>query len=268
MPTLALLLFAAGLVAQVAPAPSAPAAPVVPAETAASKARIKTAHARATQVRARLSPVRFTILSAEVAARIEKLPFAEGARFKQGDALVVFDDAVPRAQLGKARAAHESATRILQSYRRLAELGSVSQLDLAVSESRVLEAKADLDLAEATFGKCVVRAPFAGRVGDMRIREHQFMQAGQPMLEIIDDSALELEFIAPSDSLAWLRPGLALKVRIDETARTYEAKVIRIGAKVDPVSQTIKLAASVAGDHPELLSGMSGTVELPTVPVR
>jgi membrane fusion protein (multidrug efflux system) len=267
MPTLALLLFAAGLAAQVAPAPAAPVAPVVPAETAATKAR-EAAHARATQVRARLSPVRFTILSAEVAARIEKLPFAEGARFKQGDALVVFDDAVPRAQLGKARAAHESATRVLQSYRRLAELGSVSQLDLAVSESRVLEAKADLDLAEATFGKCVVRAPFAGRVGDMRIREHQFMQAGQPMLEIIDDSALELEFIAPSASLAWLRPGLALKVRIDETARTYEAKVIRIGAKVDPVSQTIKLAASVAGEHPELLSGMSGTVELPTVPAR
>lgn len=267
MPLLALLLLAAaGAVAQVAPA--APAtAPAAPAETAASKAR-EAAHARASQVRARLSPVRFTILSAEVAARIERLPFAEGARFKQGDALVVFDDAVPRAQLGKARAAHEAATRVLQSYRRLAELGSVSQLDLAVSESRVLEAKADLDLAEATFGKCVIRAPFPGRVGDMRIREHQFMQAGQPMLEIIDDSALELEFIAPSASLAWLRPGLVLKVRIDETARTYEAKVIRIGAKVDPVSQTIKLAASVAGEHPELLSGMSGSVELPTAAAR
>lgn len=230
--------------------------PKAPAPRVAEKA------ARSSQVRAKLSPVRFTVLSAEVAARIEKLPFLEGARFKAGDALVIFDDAVPRAQLGKARAAHEAATRVLQAYRRLAELGSVGQLDLAVSEARVLEAKADLDLAETTFSKCVVKAPFSGRIGDMRIRAHQFMQAGQPMLEIIDDTVLELEFIAPSDNLAWLKPGLGLRVKIDETGRTYEAKVTRIGAKVDPVSQTIKLAASVQGDHPELLSGMSGSVDL------
>lgn len=227
----------------------------------------ETSHGRAAQVRAKLSPVRFTILSAEISARIEKLPFAEGARFRAGDSLVVFDEAIPRAQLGKARAGHESATRVLQAYRRLAELGSVGQLDLALSESRVLEAKADLDLAETTLSKCVIRAPFAGRVGDMRIREHQFMQAGQPMIEIIDDSMLELEFIAPSASLAWLKPGLGLRVRIDETGRTYEAKIIRMGAKVDPVSQTIKLAASVVGEHPELLSGMSGSVELQPAPV-
>lgn len=268
MKTLALILcsLSAAVGAQTSPAPAA-TAPAAAAATPVSKTR-EVSHARASQIRAKLSPVRFTIISAEVSARIEKLPFVEGARFNKGDALVVFDDAVMRAQLGKARAANESASRVLQTYRRLGELGSASQLDLALSESRAVEAKAELDLAEATFSKCVIRAPFSGRIGDMRIREHQFMQAGQPMLEIIDDSVLELEFIAPSSMLAGMRIGLPVKVTIDETGKTYDAKVVRVGAKVDPVSQTVRLAASIVGNPPELLSGMSGSVEMPTVTAR
>ena len=51
-------------------------------------------------------------------------------------------------------------------------------------------------------------------------------------------------------------------MRIDETGKTYPAKVLRIGAKVDPVSQSVKLAAAINGKFPELIAGMSGTVLL------
>ena len=51
-------------------------------------------------------------------------------------------------------------------------------------------------------------------------------------------------------------------MRIDETGQSYPAKVLRIGAKVDPVSQSVKLAAAINGKFPELIAGMSGTVLL------
>jgi hypothetical protein len=73
---------------------------------------------------------------------------------------------------------------------------------------------------------------------------------------------LELEFIVPSRWLAWLKPGYAFQVRIDETGKTYPAKVQRIGARVDPVSQSVKLSAAISGSFPELIAGMSGKVEL------
>ena len=94
------------------------------------------------------------------------------------------------------------------------------------------------------------------------MREQQFVQPGQALLEIIDDSVLELEFIVPSRWLAWLKPGYAFQVRIDETARSYPAKVQRIGARVDPVSQSVKLVAAIDGRFPELIAGMSGQVAL------
>lgn len=214
------------------------------------------------QIRAKLSPVRYAVISAEVGAKVEKLPFAEGARFRAGEALVVFESAAYRAQADKARAQADSAERIVTAYRRLAEQGSVGQLELLSAEARAAEAKADKELTQVMLSKCTVSVPFAGRVGELRVREQQYVQSGQPLIEVIDDSTLELEFIATSASLAWLRVGQKFSVKIDETGKSYEAVLTRIGAKVDPVSQTIKLAASIQSGNAELLAGMSGTIDL------
>jgi RND family efflux transporter MFP subunit len=214
------------------------------------------------QIRAKLSPVRYALISAEVSAKVDKLPFAEGARFRAGEALVVFESSVYRAQADKARAQSEAAERIVTAYRRLAEQGSAGQLELLSAEARAAEAKADKELTQVMLSKCTVSVPFAGRVGELRIREQQYVQSGQPLIEVIDDSTLELEFITTSASLAWLRVGQKFSVKIDETGKSYEAVLTRIGAKVDPVSQTIKLAASIQSGNAELLAGMSGTIDL------
>ena len=110
--------------------------------------------------------------------------------------------------------------------------------------------------------KCVIAAPFSGRVAEQKAREQQYVQPGQPLLEIIDDSVLELEFIVPSRWLAWLKPGHVFRVAIDETGKSFPAKVQRIGARVDPVSQSVKLVAAIDGKFPELMAGMSGRVTM------
>lgn len=56
------------------------------------------------------------------------------------------------------------------------------------------------------------------------MREQQFAQPGQGILEILDDSALELEFIVPSRWMAWLKDGYRFQVKIDETGGTYPAR--------------------------------------------
>ena len=52
--------------------------------------------------------------------------------------------------------------------------------------------------------------------------------------------------------------GQEFDVTIDETGNTYRARVQRINGRVDPVSQTIELEATMLKSHPDLLPGMSG----------
>jgi len=217
-------------------------------------------------IRAQLSPRRFTSLAAEIGAKIDRIAVREGETFKAGQTLISFDCTLQAAQSQRARASLSAADKLLAANRRLAELNSVGELELDTAEAEQQKARADLSLTDAPQSKCNVIAPFSGRVAEQKLREKQFVQAGQPILDIIDDSSLELEFIVPSRWLAWLKPGHQFRVRIDETTDTYPAKITRLGARVDPVSQSIKIAAVIDGRFPQLIAGMSGRVEL-TPPV-
>ena len=99
-------------------------------------------------------------------------------------------------------------------------------------------------------------------MAEQKVREQQFVQPGQALLDILDDSVLELEFLVPSVWLRWLKVGGAFEVQIDETRKTYPARFTRIGARVDPVSQSVKVAAAIHGKFPELMAGMSGKVQI------
>lgn len=214
------------------------------------------------EIRAQLLPRRFTTLAAEIGAKVSRLPVPEGGSFKPGQILVSFDCSLPQAMLQKARAELNAAEQTHRANQRLAELNSVGKLDVDLSRAAVNKASAEVGAQQAMLGKCSVFAPFAGRVAEQKVREQQFVQPGQALLDILDDSVLELEFLVPSSWLGWLKVGQGFKVEIDETRQTYPAKFIRIGARVDPVSQSVKVAAAIDGKFPELIAGMSGRVQV------
>lgn len=242
------VMFALSIVSQPAAGQQPPATAAVAAEQPAG----------AQSIRAQLLPRRYTTLAAEVSAKINRLPIPEGGRFKEGDVVVAFDCTLHTAQLQKAEAAFSAASRTWEANKRLSELNAVGKLELDVSKAEMEKTKAEVDSSAAYVSKCTIAAPFTGRVAEQKAREQQFVQPGQPLLEILDDTTLELEFIVPSRWLAWLKEGHPFRVRIDETGRTYPAKVQRIGARVDAVSQSVKISAVIDGQFRELIAGMSG----------
>jgi multidrug efflux pump subunit AcrA (membrane-fusion protein) len=66
--------------------------------------------------------------------------------------------------------------------------------------------------------------------------------------------------------LSWLKVGTVFKVQIEETEKTYQAKVTRLGGRVDPVSQTIRVIGEITDNAPELMAGMSGQASLTPLP--
>lgn len=108
-------------------------------------------------------------------------------------------------------------------------------------------------------GQCKIKAPYGGRVIEVAVNEHETVPSDKEILSILNDSNLEIELIVPSNWLNWLSIGEAFSFAIDETGKTIDATVSKLGAVVDPVSQTIKLTGKFEGNLDGVLSGMSGT---------
>lgn len=210
------------------------------------------------EIRAQLTPRQYTTLSSEMSGRIDHLNAKVGAHFQKAEVLIEFDCALQRAQDARARAAQLQAEKTYTIDQRLVALKSMGQLELDVAGAEVQKAKADVAASEAVMSKCTIAAPFAGVTAEQKVHEFQYTTPGQALLDILDDHGLEIELIAPSRWLSWLKPGYLFNIHIDETDKTYPARITRLGGRVDPISQSIKIIGELTTDAPELMAGMSG----------
>ncbi len=210
-------------------------------------------------VRALLTPAQEAVLAGEIAARIDAMPLNAGDRFRKGDMLVNFDCAAYRAALNEARAAQRAAEVTLENARELTRLNSGSVLASALAEAELDRAKARVDASRVPVERCSIRAPFSGLVVERKAQPHESVPVGQPLLAVLDDSNPEIRVVVPSTWLRWLKPGSGFTLQIDETGQKYPAKVTRLGARIDPVSQSLEIFGSFPNRPKDLVTGMSGT---------
>lgn len=215
------------------------------------------------RIRTQLAAQNDVVVSSEVAAKIARLPLKDGDAFARGALLVAFDCGLYQAQQRKAEATAVAATREQEITRKLAGLHSVGALEVGQTEARAKEAAADAAYMRTTVDKCVIRAPFAGRVAKREAAAFEYVTPGKPLLEILDTGALEVKLIVPSRWLSSLKPGTRFTVHVDDLGKDYPAQIVRIGAQVDPVSQTVSLSGRIDAGHDELLPGMSGWASFP-----
>lgn len=211
-------------------------------------------------VRAQLKPARRTVLAAGIAARVTQLPVEIGDRVAAGDTLAAFDCRETRARRRQARARLDGARSKLNIYEELDSLQSISGLEMTETRTEVALAEAELEGIEARLAKCRMAAPFAADVVRREVQPHQYVAEGTPMVALVDNASLRMEAVVDSRWLAWLRPGVRFTLRVDELGRDLAGAVARIGARVDPVSQTVRVVGTLDAGSGNLLAGMSGDV--------
>jgi len=121
---------------------------------------------------------------------------------------------------------------------------------------------ADMKTVSVRLSKCFIKAPFTGRVVELKMGTHQYAQVGKDILKIIDDQNLEIIFMVPSNWVTWLKPGYRFVYHVNETSNSYNAKVVQRGAKIDAVSRSILMIGATISKHLELIPGMSGIVQI------
>lgn len=217
-------------------------------------------------IRVLLSPELETTLVAQMPGRIASLRASLGAPVARGQTVVAFDCDEQRARWQMAQAEQASAAETLQVKTQLNQLEAAGETEVQQARTAVQRAEAAVALARAQMAQCTVTAPFSGRVVKVHVKPHQGVAAGAPLVELVSDGPLKLRLNVPSKLLRQLKVGTAFEVDIDETGRTYPAKVSAINARVDAVAQTIELEGRIQGQFRELLPGMSGVARFPATP--
>ncbi len=223
----------------------------------AKKSGIQSADLNA--VRGVVKPTQEAVISSELQARVKRIPFRDGQRFKKGNLLVEFDCAKYWAELSAAKAELEAREKTAVNNEQLAELHGIGQLEVDISQAEVKQAKAAVRSANLAVRHCRITAPFSGRVVKTLVHPYESVNPYDEVMSVLNDQNFEIELILPSTSLRWVAKKSPFKFFIDETQEVYAAKVVDIGARVDPVSQTIRIFGQFSKQPKHVLAGMSGS---------
>lgn len=221
-----------------------------------------------------ISAERSSDLAFGVSGRVTKR-FAEvGSRVLEGDPLAALDRETyrsalrrARARLQKSQAQLEHASRRRDKTTKLtqasavakdAEEDSVLQAELAKATRE--EASAAVTQARDTLDEGVLRAPFDGIVVrcDTEVGEH--VQAGKPVMRILDDTSLRVEFGVPAPWLDSLHQGMTLDLFLPRSGRSVVGVVHSVS---DAATDTDLFRVAVSVEKtPQLKAGMDAEVLL------
>ncbi len=217
------------------------------------------------EARALLKSQKQTILSSQIGGKIKGIKYREGDSFKKDQLLVNFDCSVQKAKYQKALAEKSRAGKKLENQKKLAEYNAGSALELSIAKEELKMAKAEVSVNWSMIKMCEIKAPFNGKIVDVKVQPHQSVNSGVELMEIIDNGPLEINMMIPSAWLSWMKKGVKFTIKVDETGKSYSGKVSKIGAKIDAVSQTIKIYGLLDKAYGDLMAGMSGVASFSIV---
>jgi RND family efflux transporter MFP subunit len=227
------------------------------------------------EISAVLSPIRSVELAAEVGGRVLAVPAEEHEPVAESAVLLeierTFLEAAlerERAQLLRAQAGHGLATSELERQRDLAErhVASTADLDRAKNQERaayaaLLDARAAISDARTRLEKATIRAPFAGVVNSLDLEPGAYLQPGQPVAELLDLSAVEVQFGVTDREVVALHVGDPVELWVDVfPEERFEGRIAHIGHAADDRTQKYPVEAHVPNPDARLLASMLGRV--------
>lgn len=212
--------------------------------------------ARRNIVRAEIRPENLIILSAPYDGVISAVLAQDGENVKKRQAVIRLDTRAEEHALASAKALSSEA------FERLGTLPEGPSRERDALAAEYLRHSAAIKTHEARLAQGELSAPFAGTVTEVRAKTGEHVKQGSPIMEMAESGALEIVCSVPSTWVRWLKPGHIVWVYVDETAKSYEAVLTRLGGKVDPASKTLKVYARFSKAPNDLLPGMSGSASI------
>lgn len=211
-----------------------------------------------------LLPYRRAVLAAEVPGTVEELRAEEGQRVARGELLAAVDTRALEQALAEAEALFAQAEDEHRRARALFEKRSVTRSDLVEAETARDVAGARLASARLQLEKSRVEAPWAGTVAERRVEVGDYVVPGQAMLELVESRRLKVRAPVPASDVPFVEVGEPVTIQVSSLpGETFQGRVMRLGAELDPGARTLPLEAELANPDGRLKPGMLARLRIP-----
>ncbi|MBS7597393.1 HlyD family secretion protein [Pseudomonas sp. RC2C2] len=238
------------------------------------------------------------IIAPDVSGWVRELKVHDNQQVKAGERLMSIDRDRFEAALDKANAVAETRQQQLrlrehEASRRAAlgpqaisaELRENAQINAAVARGELREAQAEVKVAAINLARSQVKAPRSGHITNLRLAEGNYVNAGQSVMALVDDSTFYVQAYFEETKLPRIHVGDPVKVWLMSAGEPMQGHVESISrgitdrnanpdsqllAEVEPTFNWVRLAQRIpvrikldqVPDGVNLSAGMTASVQV------
>ena len=204
------------------------------------------------------------VIRSEIAGRIARISFTEGAKVRQGDVLVELDATTWRAELAQAEANLRLSEANYERAQSLLARGAVTARANDEARAKLQSDRAAVQLMRARLEKATIVAPFDGRLGLRSVSVGALVSPTvglatptDRLVNLESTDPLKVDFRLPEAALRKVEVGQRVSVTVDALpGRTFQGEIYAIDPLVDVAGRAIRLRARIPNADDALAPGL------------
>ena len=197
---------------------------------------------------------------------VKRMLVDEGQAVARGQLIAVMDDTQARNLLSGAEAQMAQANDALERYGMLHDAGSLPEVQWVEIQSKVAQAKSQLEVARKNLADCRLVAPVAGIVGRKLVGAGETAMPSQAVVSILDISTVKVKVAIPETEVGSIDSHTSSVIRVEAIDGSFTGGRIEKGVQADALTHTYDVRINVANEGRRLLPGMVASVSFTAAP--
>lgn len=203
-----------------------------------------------------LSAVQTVTISSVANGRISNIYFKDGQEVGEGMPIVQLDDAQAKANYDAAVTALNLARTKYQRSKQLINI-AISQQEFDQLKADVASKEANVKKELAALNQLEISAPFAGILGAFKFDIGDYVNAGDPLVTLVNTKELQVNYNLPERLLPMIKEGQLVIVQADAYPKEqFYGTVTFISPTINPSTRMVAVQAVLPNPKNLLLPGM------------
>ena len=192
---------------------------------------------------------------------VKRMLVNEGQAVAKGQLIAEMDDTQARNLLNGAEAQMNQANDALERYKMLHDNGSLPEVQWVEIQSKVAQAKSQLEVAKKNLADCRLVAPVSGIVGKRLVNAGEMAMPSQAIVNILDISTVKVKVAVPEAEISGIGANTSSIIKVEAVNGSFKGARIEKGVQADALTHTYDIRIHVANGERKLLPGMVASVQ-------
>ena len=192
---------------------------------------------------------------------VKRMLVNEGQAVAKGQLIAEMDDTQARNLLNGAEAQMNQANDALERYKMLHDNGSLPEVQWVEIQSKVAQAKSQLEVAKKNLADCRLVAPVSGIVGKRLVNAGETAMPSQAVVNMLDISTVKVKVAVPEAEISGIGANTSSIIKVEAVNGSFKGARIEKGVQADALTHTYDIRIHVANGERKLLPGMVASVQ-------